>query len=58
MEVLHLYFSIIINHCSNFSPSISTNKIITSFKFPLLIKIVDTGPLPLSILDSITTPLA
>ena len=25
---------------------------------PLLIKIVDTGPLPLSIFDSITTPLA
>ena len=28
------------------------------FNFPLLIKTVDTGPLPLSILDSITTPLA
>ena len=26
--------------------------------FPLLIKIVETGPLPLSILDSITTPFA
>ena len=58
MEGFIYYFSIIINHCSNFSPSITTNKIITSFKFPLLTKIVDTGPLPLSILDSITTPLA
>ena len=31
---------------------------VSPFKTPFEIKIVETGPLPLSIFDSITTPLA
>ena len=50
-------FSIEIYHCSNFSPCISANKEVF-FKLPLVIKIVETGPFPLSIFASKTIPFA